>query len=162
MTLDRIVLLSAWLLTIILIVCFIPRSKIREAQIVFMFKQVLTWPLGVLIVQFGLIEYPVREFPQAFHSSFSFDYFIYPATCVLFVLRFPEGENLLKRVGWYLLFPSWMTVIEVLIEKYTKLILYVTWHWYWTWFGLMITFFLSRQYYLWFIKRSKVTIGSES
>jgi hypothetical protein len=65
-TLDRIVLITIWCLTIIGLLCFVPRNKIREANIVFFFKQFMTWILGLLTVEFGLIEYPAREFKPAF------------------------------------------------------------------------------------------------
>jgi hypothetical protein len=159
LTIDRIVLIAVWIFTIMLLVLFTPRHQLREAQIVFLFKQALTWPLGILVVESGLLSYPVREFPNAINTSFSFEYFIYPATCIIFVLRFPEKRSMLWKIGWYILFPSWMTLLEVLIERYTDLIHYVTWTWYWTWISLCITFFMSRHYYLWYIKHKSVTIG---
>ncbi|WP_310186792.1 hypothetical protein [Bacillus sp. 3255] len=47
-----------------------------------------------------------------------------------------------------------MTALEVLLEKYTELIRYITWHWYWTWVTLLVTFFVSRMFYLRFIKKT--------
>jgi hypothetical protein len=46
-----------------------------------------------------------------------------------------------------------MTILEVIIERYTNLIDYISWSWYWTWITLLITFHLTRTYYLWFIKK---------
>jgi hypothetical protein len=154
MSVDQIILISVWVITILGLVCFVPRNKLREAQIVFLFKQLLTWLFGLLVVEFHLIEYPVRIFKLATHSSFSFEYFIYPAVGVVFVLRFPEHKSNLIKIGWYVLFPTWMTILEVLLERYTHLIHYIHWSWYWTWMTLLITFFLSRNYYLWFFKKS--------
>ncbi|WP_321166492.1 CBO0543 family protein [Paenibacillus sp. Soil766] len=136
-----------------LLVLFTPRNKIREANLVFLFKQLMTWPIGLAVVENHLIEYPVREFTFATQTSFSFEYFIYPATCVIFVLRYPENKNLFYKICWHLFWPTWITISEVLIERYTNLILYINWAWYWTWLSLSATFFISLVYYRWFFKK---------
>jgi hypothetical protein len=153
MLVERIILLTVWIVAIIGLLYLVPRSKIREAHLIFLFKQLMTWIFGLLVVEFHLIQYPVREFKIATTTSFSFEYFLYPALCVIFVLRFPEGKGWVAKTGWYIFFPSWITVLEVLIEKYTRLIDYLHWTWYFTWITLLITFFLSRMYYLWFFKK---------
>ncbi len=150
---DHIVLITIWIFTIAGLFKFIPRNKLRDAQIIFFFKQFMTWFLGLVVVQLGLIVYPIREFPKATQTSFSFEYFLYPAICVVFNLHFPEKKNWVYRVAWFLLFPTWMTVLEALIERYTNLVLYIYWEWYWTWITLFFTFLFSRLYYIWFRKR---------
>ncbi|ACT03164.1 hypothetical protein Pjdr2_4545 [Paenibacillus sp. JDR-2] len=153
MIMERNILIGIWILTILLLIFTIPLSKIREAFVVFSFKQILTWFFGLLVAQYKLIEYPVREFPYATRSSFSFEYFIYPAICIVFNLKFPKDKSIIKKTLWYLFFPSWMTALEVLLEKHTGLIHYIAWHWYWTWVTLLATFCLTRMFYLWFMKK---------
>ena len=153
MLLDHIILTSAWIAAILLLFLFTPRNKIREAHLIFLFKQVLTWIFGLLVVEFLFIEYPVREFPYATRASFGFEYFVYPATCVIFILRFPEEGSWIKKLGWYLFWPTWMTIVEVLLERYTDLVHYMNWTWYWTWITLLITFYIPRVYFKWFLKK---------
>ncbi|WP_138494490.1 CBO0543 family protein [Paenibacillus pinistramenti] len=153
--LNFFVLALIWALTIVMLILAIPRHQIREAMLIFMFKQVLTWLLGFIVVELGLLEYPVREFAYASRSSFSFEYFIFPAVCVVFNLRFPVGRSFTRRLLWYLFFPSWMSFIESMLEKHTRLVHYVHWTWYWTWISLLITFFLSRQFYIWFYRKGQ-------
>ncbi|WP_337913689.1 CBO0543 family protein [Cohnella zeiphila] len=160
MTMDRIILIGIWIVTSVLVIITTPRNKMREAIVIFLFKQALTWLFGFLVVQYKLLEYPVREFPYASRSSFSFEYFIYPSICIVFNLRFPENKSVVHKTLWYLFFPSWMTAAEVLLEKHTHLIRYINWHWYWSWGSLLFTFYLSRLFYLWFMK--KQTGGSTS
>lgn len=160
MTMDRTILIAVWIVTILLVLFTTPRNQIREAYIIFSFKQVLTWPLGLLVVQYKLIEYPVRMFPFAMRSSFSFEYFIFPALCIVFNLKFPENKSIIHKILWYLFFPSWMTILEVLIEKHTNLIRFIAWNWFWTWSSLLITFYLSRVFYLWFMKKQTGGTGS--
>lgn len=151
---DWIVLFSSSFITIIGVMALKPRNRMREALVVFMFGQLTTWILGLLVVEFHLIQYPVRLFPHATQSSFTFEYFIYPAISIIFVLRFPENRPIYQKIGWYLLFPTWMTVAENIIEQKTNLIHYVHWNWFLTWITLLGIFMLSRIYYLWFFKKS--------
>ena len=153
MSIERIVLIAVWSITIFGILLLTPRNRIREAWMIFLFKQFQTWLFGLLVVEFGLIVYPVREFPIASGTSFSFEYFIYPAVCIVFILHYPAQKSWLHRVGWYVFFPTWMTILEVLIERYTLLIRYVDWAWYWSWTTFVITFYFSRLFYLWFVKK---------
>nr|WP_282434416.1 CBO0543 family protein [Desulfosporosinus orientis] len=43
----------------------------------------MTWAVGLGVVELRLIEYPVRLFPYANRTSFSFEYFIYPSICAI-------------------------------------------------------------------------------
>jgi hypothetical protein len=118
-----------------------------------MFKQDLTLISGLLVVEFGLIQYPIREFQIASATSFSLEYFIYPAVCIVFVLRFPNHKTIWHKIGWFALFPTSMTILELLIERYTKLIDYINWTWYYSWFSMLIFDIITLNYYLWFIKK---------
>ncbi|WP_231507700.1 CBO0543 family protein [Bacillus sp. UNC41MFS5] len=51
------------------ILFFIPKNKIRLAVVAFLFKQVITFLIGLLVVEFGLIEYPVRSFASVNRTS---------------------------------------------------------------------------------------------
>ena len=42
-----------------------PKEKIRDAHVIFLFNQIITWPAGHLVVNLHLIEYPVRLFSYA-------------------------------------------------------------------------------------------------
>jgi uncharacterized membrane protein YwzB len=153
---ETIILITAWILMIISLVLFIPKNKFREAQVIFFFKQLMTWVLGLTVAQFRLIEYPVREFSYATKSSFSFEYFIYPSICVVFNLHYPEGKSRIRQFMHYVYFCTGMTILEVLCEEYTNILKYIHWHWYTTWITLFVTFFLSHLYYVWFFRlRSK-------
>lgn len=65
MSKEIIILATAWILTIVMLILVIPKNKFREAQVIFFFKQLMTWIIGFLVVEYKLIEYPVRLFPHA-------------------------------------------------------------------------------------------------
>ncbi len=157
---DILILIAAWIITTIILVCYIPKEKIREAQLVFLFILLITWLIGLLVVEFGLIEYPVEFFQHATQTSFTFEYFIFPALCAVFNINYPENKSIFKQVMHYVNFCSVMTLIEVICERFTNIITYLHWTWYLTWITLFITFYLSRQYYRWFFKLKNDSQGT--
>lgn len=149
---DLFILAAAWIITMILLVIFTPRDKIREAALIFLFKQTITWSVGLVVVELRLIEYPAREFSLATRTSFTFEYFVYPALCVIFNLHYPEGKSFFRQFAHFFYYCSSMTLIEMLIERYTNIIRYIHWSWYTTWITLFMTFFASRHFYKWFFR----------
>ena len=82
----------------LLLYIFVPRNKIREAHTIFFFKQFVTWFFGLLVVEKNLISYPSRLFfKKTIKSSFTFEYFVYPALCVLFNFYYPERRNKMDK-----------------------------------------------------------------
>jgi len=149
---DFLILIGAWISTFAMLLVFIPKSRIREAQLVFLFKLSLTWLLGLIVVELRLIEYPVELFKYATKTSFSFEYFIFPSICAVFNLNFPNNKSNFRKFMHYFYFCTTMTILEVMCEKYTNIIKYIHWTWYLTWITLCITFFISRHYYVWFFR----------
>lgn len=148
LAIDRTILISIDIITALALIWLTPKDKLREASIIILFKQTMTWSFGLLVVEWGLIEYPVREFVKANATSFSFEYFIYPSLCVIFNLRYPT-ETKWKKWAWFLAFPTAMTILEVVLERKTGLIRYVHWNGFYSWVTLLLTFLLSRLYFLW-------------
>lgn len=154
---EKTIIISSLTVTFLLIVRFVPKDKIREAQLIFLFKQVLTWLFGLIVVEMGLIKYPYRLFfKKASKSSFSFEYFIYPALSVLYNLHYPEKRKLLVRILFNTLYPSLITLLEMIALKYTRLIKYdKNWSWYWSFISMFITNYLSHLYFKWFFKNQQ-------
>ena len=149
---DYFLIAAAWITTITLLLMFIPRDKIREAQVAFFFKQVLTWLLGLTVVELKLIEYPIRLFSYANKTSFTFEYFIYPAICAVFNVHYPMGKSVWRQLLYYFYYCTAITAVEIIVEEYTDIIEYINWTWYITWITLFITFFMTRKFYEWFFK----------
>lgn len=154
MSKEVLILTIAWIITASMLVLFVTKNRIREAIVIFFFKQFITWILGLAVVEYKLIAYPVRLFfSYASRTSFTFEYFIYPAICVVFVLHYPEGRSGMRKFLYYSYFCTVMTIVEVLCEKYTQIIEYINWEWYVTWITLFITFYISRIFYVWFFRK---------
>lgn len=149
MIFEKTILYSLWLITFGLLF-IIPRNKRRLALVAFLFKQAITWFLGLVIIEFGLISYPVRFFSEVNRASFIFEFFLYPVVCGIFNAFYPTKRSRIVQLGYYYLFPTFMTIIEVILERYTDLISYHHWNWFLTWLTLLITFFITRLFCIWF------------
>ncbi len=149
-SLETIILVLAWIITIAVLFFTVPKNKIREAILIFFFKQLITWVVGLAVAQLKLLEYPVRSFPYATRASFDFEYFIYPAVTVVFNLKYPEGKSHIRQFLHYFNICTILTVIEVLCVNFTNIILYVHWAWYTTWITTFITLYMSRKFYFWY------------
>jgi hypothetical protein len=150
---EKTIIASAYAISAFLLLNFVPKNKIRYAIVPFLFKQVLTWLFGLLVVEKNLIKYPYRAFfSKTYKASFCFEYFFYPVLCVIFNLYYPEKRNLAVKGIYYFLYTSFIVGLEVLFMKYTKLIRYKKWHWYWSFITLWFTSYLSHVFYKWFFK----------
>jgi len=138
---ETIIEISSLFVSAALLLIFVPKNKIREASVIFCFKQLITWLLGLFVAEFNLIEYPVRLFANATKASFTFEYFVYPSICVIFNLYYPERKSLFKRILYYFIYTAAITVFEVILEKYTQNIKYINWTWYYTFLSVYLTFF---------------------
>lgn len=155
---EWIILATVWI-TAFSLFFFVPRHAFRLAQLALLFKQLLTWVIGLVVVELGWIEYPVREFASENRSSFTFEYLAYPIVCGLFNARYPENRSWRFKLFYYFSYCSVITAVELLIEKNTDLIRYIHWNWYWTWITLFVTFFMSRNFCKWFFSISKMPNG---
>jgi hypothetical protein len=149
--LEKVILYSIWVISTGSIF-FIPRNKRRLALVAFLFKQAITWLLGLVVVEFGLIKYPVRFFSEVNRTSFTFEFYVYPVICGIFNVFYPTKRSRFIQLGYFYVFPTVMTIGEVIFEKYTDLIKYIHWHWFLSWLTLLITFYITRIFCVWFFK----------
>lgn len=137
------------------IIFFIPKNKRRLAIVAFLFKQMITFLIGLVVVELGLLEYPVRLFASINRTSFTFEYYAFPVACAAFNVWYPKDRSTLMQMGYYVGFTSVLTIGEVIIEKYTDLIKYIHWDWYISWITIGLSFFISRLFCVWFFEQGK-------
>jgi hypothetical protein len=151
MSRDQYLLIGVWVVSFLLIFT-IPRDKFRLALVSFLFKQMITSVVGHVVVEYGLLAYPVTELADINRTSFTYEFLAYPIICAIFNVYYPFNRSRLYQVGYYIVFATALTIPEVLIERYTELIRYVRWNWFWTWGTLFITFLMTRVFCVAFFK----------
>lgn len=150
---EKIVEVLVGVLSLIIIFKLIPREKSRPAVLAYLFKLVITWLFGLLVVEKDAINYPVRLFfKNAYKGSFTFEYIAYPTLCALFNSYYPEKKGPLVKLCYYLFHTGFIIIGEVLALKYTKLIQYENWKWYWSFTTIWFTYYCSRLFHRWFFR----------
>ncbi|QGU93844.1 hypothetical protein GOM49_00730 [Clostridium bovifaecis] len=157
MSKEYIIYIFQIALTIFLLFRFIPKGRIREAHIAYLFKLIITWSTGLIVAEFKLIEYPVRLFPYANKASFIFEFFLYPAICAIFVVNYPKNKNTFNKFMYYFYYCISLTIAEIVEERYTDILTYLHWNWYITWITFFASFYMSVKYNQWFFKETKET-----
>ncbi|TXK76095.1 CBO0543 family protein [Paenibacillus sp. N3.4] len=94
MTVDRTILITVWVVCLIIIPLTVPKKRAREAALLFLCNQTITWTLSVLFVEMNLYVNPIREFPFATGSNFTNNYLFFPLLSVIFNLYYPKTSHL--------------------------------------------------------------------
>ncbi|GFZ32979.1 hypothetical protein CSC2_35050 [Clostridium zeae] len=149
MRLESIILFSVPMISIISLL-FVPKTRFFHAQFIFISVQLLTWVLGLTVVELGLIEYPYRELSSANRTSFFFEYLVMPIMCIHFNVHFPEHSTRVIKVLYYLGITLAFSVVEYLVEKYTLILKYTGWQIYWTYISIIMVFWISRVTTRWY------------
>lgn len=135
------------------ILAFIPKNKMRLAVVAFLATQVITLLIGLVVVELGLLAYPVRLFASVNRTSFTYEYYAFPVVCAAFNVWYPNRQSKLIQIGYYAGYTSVLTAVEVMIEKHTELIKYIHWEWYVTWITVCLSFFITRLFCVWFFSK---------
>jgi hypothetical protein len=120
------------------------KGPIKDWFLVYLFKTLITTMIDGPVVKKRLVTYPYRYFSKYFDTNIIFDYVLFPLLCV-FYSQFTYKLKLGKTILSVFLFSVPMTVIEVLLERYTRLVKFGKgWRWFHTLLVLTGTFWSSR------------------
>jgi hypothetical protein len=136
------------------ILIFVSKKNIRKALLAAIAAETVTWPVGLLLVSFGKIEYPVRLFPKAIESSFLQGYILNPSIYAIYYIHYPKQAKLIWRWVYTLLITAIPVSIEIMANKYTNLVHYKAWSGFYSWMLLIIFYFIIRKYLDWFLKNA--------
>jgi hypothetical protein len=153
MNVEFTILYAVWAIALFLVFA-VPKKLRREASVATLIQQCITWFLGLLAVEWNLIEYPYREFASVNETSFTYEFFAYPVVSSYYVLFYPKKKSSAMGIIYTILFTTALTIPEFALEKYTNLVHYIHWHWYYTWISVFLTLYLLLAIYNWFFKYS--------
>ncbi|MDE5052650.1 hypothetical protein NQZ71_19975 (plasmid) [Niallia taxi] len=155
MNFERWFLIGFTIICIISLFKFVPKDKRRDAWVLFLFLQLITWPAGLFTVEKGWIEYPIQLLPQTNtynKTSFSFEFFFFPVVAIFFSLYFPRRKNWMIILLYYVGIAGFFTILEGFLERYTALVNYKEWTWYWSFITVVISLVINDSCYKWFKK----------
>jgi len=94
---ETIIEISSLFVSAALLLIFVPKNKIREASVIFCFKQLITWLLGLFVAEFNLIEYPVRLFANATKASLHLNILYIPQSALFLIFTILKEKVCLKE-----------------------------------------------------------------
>ncbi|KIL42133.1 hypothetical protein SD70_02885 [Gordoniibacillus kamchatkensis] len=159
MNMNALIEASVWVISVLLLLIFVPRANVREAWISYIFLQLPTWFFGLAAVQWGLIIYPSRFFDKAVSTSFTYEFLALPVISAVFNLHYPKTRSFWPKIVYILAFPTILTLVEVILERNTLLVAYIKWTGYYSWITIAFTLLLGYWFYKWFAFGSLHSFG---
>ncbi|MBP1964777.1 CBO0543 family protein [Paenibacillus aceris] len=153
MTVERVILIVIWVVCIVLIPVMIPKHRTREAVLLFLFTQMITWIMSLLLVEWKAIENPIREFPSASGSNFTNNYIFFPLISTLFALYYPGQKSVAIRTFYQVRIVLLAGIYLILISRYTQILHYIHFNIFLHMILLWIVLNVVRTYASWFFQR---------
>lgn len=120
------------------------RNNLKDWLLVFFIKGYISSILATILVQKKKFRYPVRLVPNIFKISMIYDYLLFPLLGVFFNQTTLNSKPI-QIFFQSLLFSTPMTIVEALLERYTKLIEYKKgWNSFTSFWTLTTTFLFIR------------------
>lgn len=141
--------IAAFVIALLLLVFAVDWRYFRDWVAVFLFKSNIDFIWGSPVVNLKLLEYPDRWLPEYYETSILFELWVFPILCVLYN-QVTKDKGLGPILYYAVLFSAGITAIEYPLERYTRLIHYIEWSWFTTFYTLTITFLMSRTFIAFF------------
>ncbi|RSD28512.1 CBO0543 family protein [Mesobacillus subterraneus] len=149
---EILILLFSWLISILLLIKYIPIERKRNAHITFLFVQALAWIYEYIQLLLGVMDFPFREFVKATKMSFSLYYLIFPIFGVFFIMLFPGNKKNSRIIIHYLLFAISITTYSFLVERYSSLFDWKSWNVYISFVSNLAILYIIKKFVFWFQK----------
>lgn len=149
---EVVILLFSWLISILLLVKYIPIERKRTAHITFLFVQAIAWIYEYIQLLLGVMDFPFREFEDATKMSFSLHYLIYPTFGVFFIMLYPIDKKNQRIIIHYLIFAIAITVYSFLVEKYSSLFHWKSWNVYISFIANLAILYIIKKFVFWYQK----------
>ena len=135
-----------WLLLIlglILLLLSLKKLPIYHSLFIFFITAYLSTFIGVIVVEKGMLKYPVRFLSQYFDSSILYENLLLPVICIYFY-QTTYNSSYISWIIQCIVYTTFLTIIEILFERYTALIHYYTWTWVHTFLGTFLFIIIVR------------------
>ncbi len=144
MLLEHWIFLATWVLGIIGFLLFIPRKDRRVGIMAFMIFQALIWLCDMPAFKFNLLSAPVRILPKATNLALTINYIFYPVLFSIYYVHRRVKGNLWSKFLYFFVWISAVTLLDMVIERYTDLLEYGFLTWYGMWGYISFLFYVSQ------------------
>lgn len=151
MSVDHVFIILMWVMGMLAYLFLTPKKHYRKLLFTLLVCQTLLWLNSLILVEFDLIDYPVREFPKATNLLITTAYFFYPLLCGFYIAYEPK-QTMMVRLFYLSIWISALVLYDLILVNYTNLIKYVHYAWYLTWIDFFCIFAVTNVVYQWFFK----------
>lgn len=142
---EHIIMWIAAAITLLLLIFAVDWRYFRDWVVVYFFKCTLDFIWGSPVVNFKMVEYPVRLLPEMYNTSILFEIWVFPVLCILYN-QVTRTRGIWPVMYYAALFSAGMTALEYPLALYTGLIKYLRWSPFTSFYTLMLTFLASRTF----------------
>jgi len=129
------------------------RTLFPQLALCYLFSSQINTVLDMIVVNRGMLDFPIRLFREVSNISITFDYVLFPILhCFYYQWSYRFG--LRKALGLGVLLTSALTVAELGLERYTALAEYYEWNWMYSFASVLATLLLSRTTVRWWFRES--------
>ncbi|MCZ8514004.1 hypothetical protein O9H85_16555 [Paenibacillus filicis] len=121
MSIEKSILIAIWTVCVPALLTGVPKRRYREAVLVFVTSQTLTWSISLLFVEWKWIQNPVREFQKATAVNFTFNFILFPTVTVFYSLFYPKTRSRPFRIGYTVLYIGCLMAFLTVMHRYTEL-----------------------------------------
>ncbi|WP_299089555.1 CBO0543 family protein [uncultured Metabacillus sp.] len=125
---EKVILWILLILGIVLFLNSLRKPPIKHWILIYLLASYFSIFLGVLVVEEKMLKYPVQFFDKYFSSSILYEYLLFPVVCIYFY-QTTFHSKFLGIIRQAFLYTAALTLTEIMLEKYTDLIEYLTWTW---------------------------------
>lgn len=148
---DTIILWICVALSITLFLLSFRKQPIKDWLLSFLLASYFAYIIGTIVVDLNLIEYPILRPSHIFNTGYLYELLFFPIVGVYFYqTSYTSGFK--GIIFQCLLYTLALTIVEILIVKYTHLINYLNWNWAYT-FCSVFSFMLIIRFLLILINR---------
>ncbi|WP_123042538.1 CBO0543 family protein [Cohnella candidum] len=128
MNLEQNLLLVIWVFSLLAILFGVPYGRRHSFVIAFITAQGLDWLAEILLLQYHVLSFPIREFPKASDMSISLMILYEPLCCAAYVIYEPRKSWPIRAL--YLAFwVNVMTWTDIAISHFSQLQDHKSYYW---------------------------------
>ncbi|MEH7073643.1 CBO0543 family protein [Neobacillus drentensis] len=155
MSIDWVTIVLMWVIGMISYIVVTQKKRHRKVLFTILVCQAILWLNAFIHVEFHLIAYPVRELPIATNVLFTTEYFFYPLVCGVYLAYEPKRRSYWVRLFYLSVWISALTVYDLILAKFTNLIEYLHYAWYFTWLNYFLIFVVTNGIFQWFFHEKR-------
>ncbi len=139
---EIILLIIFYILGTILFLVSLKKAPRKDWLLIYFITAYFAVFLGNLLVDYHLLKYPVTIFKHL-KGSVLFEFLLFPVICVYYY-QTTYHSHISGVILQAVVYSGGLTLVEFFLEKYTNLIKYLQWEWYFTWISVFIFMIVVR------------------